>query len=253
MRVATSSVLALCALLGAPLAAQSPGQATTTAPSIEGEVRWKGDAPKNRKIRMSSDPYCERCCLKEDPDPRKEDTVVNPNGTLRDVVIHVVEGLPERAWPVPESAVLLDQKNCRFVPHVLALQLGQKLRIRNSDETSHNVHFKSRLNGTWNVTQNQPGTIDAPQPFKRPEIGSALIKCDQHPWMEARVMIFRHPFFAVTDETGHFEIRGLPAGTYKLRAWHKKWGTQDLEVTVSEKEPARADFSFEKKSRRRGR
>lgn len=234
----------------------SLAQPTKPAPSAEGglvrgKVAWKGKVPKNRSIRMGSDPYCEKCQRAEGGTPRREDTIVNENGTLRNAVVWVAEGLPERAWPVRGPALVLDQIHCRYVPHVLGIQLGQKLTIKSSDATSHNVHFKSNLNGEWNLTMSGPGTIAPKKPFKRPEIGARFV-CDQHPWMSAQVAIFDHPFFAVTGEDGRFELKGLPAGTYRLKAWHEKHGEREVSVTVGEK-PAEATFTFERKPRRRRR
>jgi hypothetical protein len=79
--------------------------------------------------------------------------------------------------------------------------------------------------------------------FAKPE-KEVKFKCDVHPWMTAFAFVMDHPFFAVTDEKGMFEIKGLPAGTYTVTAWHEKYGEKSAEVTVKEGEAATEDFTF---------
>ena len=70
------------------------------------------------------------------------------------------------------------------------------------------------------------------------------VKCDVHPWMGAYISVVSHPFFDVTTKDGKFEIKGLPAGSYTIEAWHEKLGTQTANVTISGDEAQTADFSF---------
>ena len=70
-------------------------------------------------------------------------------------------------------------------------------------------------------------------------------KDNQHPWEKAYVGVLRHPFFAVTDKLGNYEIRGLPPGTYKLVVWHEAFGEQEVELTLAPGETRRVDFIFE--------
>ena len=71
------------------------------------------------------------------------------------------------------------------------------------------------------------------------------IKCNQHPWMKAYAGVMDHPYFAVSDSLGKFEIRGLPAGTYKLIVWHQVFGEQEIEITLVPGENRNADFTFD--------
>jgi plastocyanin len=212
-------------------------------PSIQGKVLWQGDSPKNPKIDMGSDPVCKDLC--KDHSPEKETYVINENGTLRNVCVYVSKGLPAGgSFPARSETVVIDQVNCTYVPHVVAFQLGQKVQIRNSDPTTHNVHFKSRLNGDWNMTQAEKGSVPPKEDFKRAELGTASLKCDIHTWMEAKVLIFDHPFFAVTGEDGSFSLDGLPAGTYTLTAWHEREKAQTAEVVVKDGATAELSFTF---------
>lgn len=227
-------------ILTAPAAKPfAPGQ---KGPSVKGKIEFQGTA-KNGLIDMGSDPFCKAQCAGKEV--RKETTVVNPNGTLKNVVVYI-KNAPKDGKPKTGS-VILNQVGCTYIPHVLAIQIGQKVEIQSSDATPHNVHFKSRFNGDWNMMQSAIGVMASKEEIKRPEIGSAMFKCDIHPWMEARVAAFDHPFFAVTGDEGTFEIDGLPAGKYQISTWHEKEKEQTMEVTVADGATVEANFTFGKK------
>jgi hypothetical protein len=146
-------------------------------------------------------------------------------------------------FETPGSPVVLDQQGCRFVPHVFGLQTGQTLMILNSDPTWHNVHPTPRINAEWN----QSHMKDAPpmlKKFPRPEL-MISIKCNQHPWMRAYVGVMSHPFFAVTDSAGAYQIEGIPPGSYTVVAWHEKLGELTAEITVAPNGHITQDFSFQ--------
>lgn len=250
----------LAALLLAPLALgpgdppAAPGAAAqaedVTAPrTLTGHVRWTdGKPPRRRKLRMDSDPVCVELCRGETM--YDERAVVDEEGNVANVVVYISGGLPEKEWKAAEDTVLIDQIGCRYVPHVVAFQLGQPVKIRNSDPTTHNVHLVSRYNGSWSVTQARKGTIDPKEPFTKPEFEkpTALLKCDIHPWMEARLFIFDHPFFAVSDEDGNFslDLGDLPAGEYEVTALHEKYRSAKIKVEIPAEEGARVRFHFNK-------
>jgi hypothetical protein len=163
-------------------------------------------------------------------EPLREETVmVGGGGGLANVFVYV-EGLP-RVDGSPLPAAMLDQVNCRYVPHALGVTAGQPLRIRSSDPTIHNVHYAPARNQARNFGMTRAGdertvTLTEPGEFIR-------VKCDVHPWMSATIGVFDNPFFAVTDENGKFEIRDLPPGDYKLIAWHERYGALEQNVNVS--------------------
>jgi plastocyanin len=138
-----------------------------------------------------------------------------------------------------EPAVL-DQKNCMYVPHALAIQTGQTLKIRSSDSTLHNVHFQPQRNEAKNLSMTMAGA-EQDVTFKNPEI--IRVRCDVHPWMNATVGVFDNPFFAVTDENGKFELTGLPEGKYTLSTWHERLGELSQEVTIG-KEPLTVGLAY---------
>jgi plastocyanin len=161
---------------------------------------------------------------------------------LQNVFVYVKDGLGTRTYATPTTPVALDQKGCRYVPHVVGVQVGQPVLIANSDATLHNVNSAPKNNRGFNFGQ-VPSTPAVTRTFDKPEIGVPF-RCDVHSWMNAYAGVVPHPFFAVTDANGAFEIKGLPPGTYEIEAWHEQLGTQTQSVTVDGKTPAQVTASF---------
>ena len=209
--------------------------------TVSGTISLKGPPPKLGVIDMTADPACRDANRSPKPD-----WVITNQGRLANAFIFVKgETLDAYQFAVPDAEVIMNQRACYFEPHVFGLRVGQSLRIINGDPTQHNVHPTPKLNQEWNQTQ----AINAPpmvKTFARAEL-MIPIKCNQHPWMKAYVGVMNHPYFAVSDRLGNFEIRGLPAGTYKLVAWHEVFGEQEIEITVIPGESRNADFTFDAK------
>jgi hypothetical protein len=136
----------------------------------------------------------------------------------------------------------LDQVGCQYVPHVLGVQVGQPLTIRNSDGLLHNIHPSPTVNKEFNV--GQPRNMDTTRTFDQVEMGIP-VSCEVHGWMSAYINVLDHPFFAVTGDDGSFTIKGLPPGDYTLEAWHEQYGPQTMQVTVGAKETKPVDFTFQ--------
>ena len=212
--------------------------AQVLAGDIVGKVVFEGSAPKGARLRMNADPVC----VKAHKAPLfGEEVVVNKNGTLKNVLVYVKDGLGSRKFTPPDSKVEFDQLGCVYQPHVLGLQTGQELLVKNSDPTLHNVHTLSKENPQFNVAQPKKGMIltkkfDKPETFK--------VKCEVHTWMNAWISVFTHPFFAVTDDDGSFTLKKVPAGEYTVEAWHEKYGVQTMKVKVEATGSKTADFKF---------
>lgn len=218
----------------APAAVDPASEATIT-----GKVSFAGEKPVAKTISMDAVP----ACANQYKGPVKaEDTVVNGNGTLKNVFVYVKSGLPARQWAAPKTAVALDQKGCIYSPRVIGIMVGQDLEISNNDPSMHNVHPLPAKNKEWNTSQAPKGEKIVKQ-FDKEEI-MVRFKCNVHPWMVAWVGVVSHPFFAVTGEDGSFSLKGLPPGEYTLEAWHEKLGTQEIKVTVAAKDSKTADFAF---------
>lgn len=212
---------------------------TAFAGSVAGKINFTGTVPEPQKIDMGADPTCAGM----HPEPvYSEEVVKNADGTLQNVFIYVKQGLEGKTFPVPEAPVILDQKGCHYTPHVLGAQVGQKVRIVNSDSTLHNVHGIPTKSKEFNLGMPIQG-MKLDRIFDKPEV-AVKFKCDVHPWMRAYAGVVEHPFFNVSGASGTYEIKDLPAGKYTIEAWHEKFGTQTQEVTVEDAAPATADFTF---------
>jgi Protein of unknown function (DUF2012). len=206
---------------------------------VKGKVDFEGTAPKSTRLMMNADPVC----MKAHKDPvYTEDVVVNPNKTLKNVLVYVKDGLGGRKFDGSSAAKLsLEQKGCQYFPHVIGIQTGQELDVVNDDPTLHNVHSLSKVNSQFNAAQPKQG-MRLVKRFDKAE--TFRVKCEVHGWMGAYIGVFEHPFFAVTGEDGSFTIKGLPAGEYTLEAWHEKYGTQTLKVKVGGSGEAQAKFTY---------
>ena len=212
-----------------------------TAATINGVVSFEGTAPANAPIKMNADPVC----TKANSTPQTQETYMVKDGKLGNVFVFIQDGLGGRTFPTPTEAVVLDQKNCRYHPHVFGLMVGQPMRILNSDPTLHNIHAIPGTNQEFNTAQPIQG-MKTDHIFTAKEAKTIVpFKCDVHGWMNAYAGVLDHPYFAVTGEDGKFSIKNLPPGTYKLSAWHEKGGTKTIDVTVAAKETKEdANFSF---------
>ena len=153
------------------------------------------------------------------------------------------EGLdPAYSFTVPSEAVVLDQKGCIYTPRVLGVRVGQTIEIVNSDPTLQNVHAVPLANQEFNKGQPFQGMRER-QVFTVAEVPVRFM-CNVHGWMAPYVGVVPHPFFAVTDEAGRFELKGLPPGTYTIEAWHEKFGRQTETVTVAERQTQTTSFTF---------
>jgi plastocyanin len=221
---------------GPPPGAQKVDE--SKAGNLAGRVVLEGPAPANAPIQISADPFC----MRANKDGSTFETYVVDNGGLENVFVYVKDGLGNYYFDVPTEPVTLDQKGCRYVPHVFGIRAGQPLEISNSDDTLHNVHALAEKNQEFNYGQAMAGMKNT-RTFTVPEV-MIRFKCDVHGWMNAYGGVVNHPYFAVTKDGGRFELKNVPAGTYTIEAWHEKLGTQTQSVTIGEKQSKDITFTF---------
>jgi plastocyanin len=233
------TVNALCLAAGLAATAAWPGVALA-ASTITGTITFDGKPPNLKPIAMDADP----ACAKKHSGPVPGEALVLGNGnTMGNIMVWVSKGLPAgKTWPVPKAPATLDQKGCQYVPHVQGIMVGQSYKILNSDGILHNVHTLPKINKGFNKPM--PPTMKETATTFDKEEGIFQIKCDVHPWMQAWVAVFTHPFFSVTGTDGKFTISGLDPGTYEITAWHEKLGTKTASVTVGAADKKTQDFKF---------
>jgi plastocyanin len=212
---------------------------TATAGTLTGKIKFTGRKPAHKLIDMSEDPACVEA---HHGNAYDESVVVNPNGTLANVFIYLKSGLEGKAFAVPSTPVVIDQKGCWFHPRVMGIQVGQTLQVTNSDPVTHNIHPLAQINRDWNHSQGE-GDPPLARRFIKPEV-MIRVKCNIHSWMHAFIGVVDHPYFAVTGPDGTFEIRNIPPGDYVIEAWQETLGTQEQKITVTPSGKIETNFTF---------
>jgi plastocyanin len=209
------------------------GVKETLNATVKGKIAFEGTAPAPSSTRVS-DPGCGVASV-------PSEAIVVSDGGLENVILFVSSDLAGKNFDAPSGAKVLDQMGCQYKPHALTVQVGQDLKITNSDPVAHNVHAWTEVNPTFNVAQAKKGE-ETIKKFSKEEMHFP-IKCDVHNWMNSFVGVFNHPLHTVSKAGGAYEIK-LPAGTYEITAVHEKLGTQKQMVTVAADGSADLNFSF---------
>jgi hypothetical protein len=212
---------------------------SATAGAIKGSIAFTGKQPARTPIDMSGDPACAEAHHGKAFD---ESVVVNPNRTLANVFVYIKSGLEGKTFEPPDTPVTIDQKGCWFHPRVMGIQVGQVYHVTNSDPVTHNIHPLAQVNREWNHSQGA-GDPQLTRKFIKPEV-MVPVKCNIHSWMHAFIGVLPHPYFAVTNDHGSFELKNVPPGNYVLAAWHEKYGAQEQNVTLSPSGNSEVIFTF---------
>ena len=215
-----------------PAATSKPGGKKVDAASagaVAGRVSFDGTLPERDIIRMTAD---RNCVQDAGPNPQSDAVLVNAEKAVQNVFVYVKDGLdPSYTFDPPPGPAVIDQKGCIYRPRVLGVRVGQPIEVVNSDPTMHNVHALPMKNNEFNHGQHRQGDRNT-EVFTVPEV-MVRFKCDVHMWMTAWIGVLDHPYFAVTDAAGAFELPNLPPGTYTIEAWHEKLGTKTAQVTIA--------------------
>jgi hypothetical protein len=225
---------ALTILVAASMTTAIPGGGT-----VSGKVTYEGTPAKQKPIDMSKEPSCAKMYTT----PVISETVVTgPNNALGNVVVYISAGAPDEG--APAQAATFTQKGCRYLPHVLALQVNQELKVLNEDQTSHNIHPLAKLNREWNKSQ-PPGTPPISEKYDKAEF--IPVKCNVHPWMHGTFAVLKNSHYAISGEDGGFKLPDLPPGKYTITAWHESYGEQTQDVTISGSDAKTVNFVFKAK------
>jgi hypothetical protein len=190
----------------------------TDGGTISGTVKWAGAVPRALDFPVTKDP---QIC---DPDSKKsvdlERLIIGPQGGIANTVVYLKNVSSGKAMNLPEQRRHLDQRHCRYIPHILLVPENANLNMVSSDATLHTIHMDGAA------------TFNLPFPFTDRVItrtmstpGLVHLRCNGgHVWMNAEMMVVPHPYYAVTNESGRFEFTDVPPGTYQIVAWHEGWG-----------------------------
>jgi len=208
--------------------------------TLTGNIKYEGKVPKPKTLRMDADPVCGSSHSEQ---VLTESFIVDKNMNLKNVLVWLKD--VQHNHVASDETVIIDQKGCVYSPHVFGVMKNQKVLIKNSDATLHNIHSMSEVNKQFNfampsvVKEKETSFSEIEEPF--------YIKCDVHPWMKSWVLVQDHPFFAVTDIEGNFKIENIPAGTYEVIAWQEKFKMKRAitkTVTIHDSSDTKQDFTF---------
>jgi hypothetical protein len=203
--------------------------------TIKGQVVFGGDKiPPRKEIKVTVD---QNHCLGANKTANlKEGTIldeavlVNPkNKGLKNVMVWLIND-PKNALPIHPALmkfpkeIVLDQPACMFFPRALAMREGQMLVVKNTAPVQHNIRWigDGENNQGGNVTI-KPGGMAEVKDLK-PQRLPLLLECNIHGWMKGRLGVFNHPYYAITDDDGNFEIVNAPAGTWNIMIYHEEFG-----------------------------
>jgi hypothetical protein len=195
--------------------------------TVKGKISYKGPAPKDETLKIDED---QKVCGTEQ---KAEKYLLSPRGEVRNALV-VVEGVT-KGKAVPKQETTIDNKKCRFEPLVSIAYKDASFAIKNSDPIFHNTNLGLKVGEKRRTLYNLALPTQG-QVIKKPAktTGFVPIKCDAHAWMRAYVAVVDHPYAAVTDKEGSFELKDLLPGKYTLWIWHEGFGElkKPFEVTA---------------------
>ncbi len=225
-----------CSLLNTVLAAKYAEIDVTDGGAITGKVVFNGTVKMKTVLPTKDKKVCGKA--------RKEPTViVGDGGAVKDSVVYLKEVAEGKKWPEDASKKpVVDQKSCRFEPHVQVARRG-KIDIINSDPVLHNTHGYYGKRTAFNVALPEAG-VTVTKVLKRP--GTVKIDCDAHGWMLAWVQVVDNPYYFQTGEDGTFSIEDVPPGDYTMVVWQETLGAQEIPVTVTANGATEVNVELEK-------
>lgn len=209
--------VAAIALSASVCSAQYQVVAVTDGGTIRGTVKWQGPAPHLVPSEINKDPQvCDPQGLKRRD---LERLVISANGGVANTVVFLKDITKGKTMELPQTRQFLNQKNCRYEPHILLVPLNGTLQVKSSDPLLHTVHMSGASD------YNLPFTFQG-QVMNRVmnRDGMVSLRCNAgHVWMNSEMIVAPHPYYAVTDENGAFELTNVPPGDYEIVAWHEGW------------------------------
>jgi hypothetical protein len=229
MRQVVSCALGCALVMTFATAAPADDKEDAKWATIKGQVVFPANAPiPVRKPLNVTEPKC----IAKGP-LLDEAVLINPKTRgIKNVVVYLRpdNNQPNAAFAANEihpadarrkpAEVVIDQPCCMFVERVTCARVGDTVVVKNPVAIAHNFFWESGNNGSFNVNVPAMGQWKMPEALKK-ENPPIQYKCTIHGWMTGYVRIFDHPYYAVTDEDGKFEIKNAPAGKYRIVYWHE--------------------------------
>lgn len=212
--VAALAAAVVCALLADP----------AQGGELRGRALLAGPPPAAKKVPVTIDQYV---CGNE---KEAEELIVSAAREIKNVVVWLDNPPAAAARAAAPASVQMDQTQCVFTPRVLLVPAGGTVEFLNSDRLLHNLHSRSAANPSFNRTQPRGRTI--PIRFASPEF--IQVDCDLHSWMRGWVVVTDHPFYALSDARGQFQLGAVPPGEYTLKTWHETLGETSRTITVGD-------------------
>lgn len=223
LRIGISALIVLASIL--PAQSYEEGVVEDGA-TISGKVIYQGAVP-TRKIIPTKD---QDVCGGIRDEAR---VVVGPDKGVHGAFVYLQDVAKGKAWAQAVDPYELDNKKCKFWPHVQVIPVKSELEIINSDPVLHNTHGFLGRRTVFNVALPDQG-MRIKKRLRRP--GIVRVECDAHGWMLSWIYAAENPYYAVTAEDGTFSITDVPPGTYTLVAWQEYTGALEIPVTVGAKE-----------------
>lgn len=178
-----------------------------------------------------------------------ESLVVSPQGGLKNVIVHIYVRRGSSAPPVhpdvKSASRTLDNKGCRFAPHVLCMSTADELIVSNSDPIGHTSKIEFFANNPQNPTLAAGAKLSLKGQVNNPEILPSSVSCGIHPWMKGWVFVQAHPYSAVSDDDGNFVLENVPTGEWTFRIWHEASGyVRDVQVGSTKTDDRRGTFAL---------
>lgn len=205
---------------------------------IRGFVNFTGKAPVMKiASRRKDTEYCKKFMV-------PHNAVIVNGGKLADTLVRIEVGAVKGNFKAPPVPVRMAASGCTLQPRLLGVLAGQEVEINNGDATLHSVHAWRGSESWFNEAQ----PMGAP-PIVRSvdEAGIYRLTSDVFPWMRSFIVATDHPFFAVSEADGSFQIPKVPAGKYTLEAWHSIYGVKKATVEVIADQTVELSFSYDGK------